>query len=450
MNKTFAKIVFLLFAIIIPLGFQNCSPSSFNTSSLSSTGALSLSSQSVSSCGSHASGSRWWEEDPVIEPVTCGSHVLPHRYYVEKTCNNGTTFATGQRVADSTNPICQTSCQSTTQPWTVTEGYIQIADMCTGGVAVNAIYKRQVQYSCVNNVPTATGQVIPGDKIAGGCLSNSNPPTCQNATGQTQAEGMVWQERTTNFTYNESCTGGQRQVSCERYFEYRCTGGVKQFTSRAVVSMNCQASSQCTTPTASCTTTSGTHSHLSTWTERVNPDFVDAGTCTNGGDLMITSERLQTYQCNNGTVVSQQVVRGANISSIGQCGPKSCTLANGTGEQRWVTVSGSAQWSACEATSCNSGYVSQGGACVLDKKIRILTANYGDNFGFSNNATGHMGAVCNNQKTCAYYITTSNLGDPKWGWSKDFRVYYDCLDGIQRMAYVNPEANTSTVYISCQ
>lgn len=447
MENNYWKFVFLFLAIIIPIGFQNCSPSQFKSDTF---GTSALSSQNVSGCGNQASGSRWWEADPMIEPLTCGSHILPLRYYLEKTCSNGTTFATGQRVADSTNPICQTGCQSTTQPWTVVEGHIAIADMCTGGIPVNALYERRVQYSCVNNAPVATGQVLPGNKIAGGCLSNMNPPPCQNANSQTQAEGMVWQERTTNFTYDESCSGGQRQVSCERYFEYQCTGGVKQFTSRAVVSMNCQTSSQCTAPTASCTSPGGSRPHMSTWSERISPDFVDAGTCAQGGDLMITSERLQTYQCNNGTVVPQQVVRGINIDSIGQCGPKTCALANGVGEQTWVNVSGTAQWSSCNAVTCNAGYIKESGACVLDKKIRIIAANYGHNFGFSNNATAHMSSACDGKKTCSYYISASYLGDPHMGWSKDFRVYYDCLDGIQRTAYVNPEANGSTVAISCQ
>ncbi len=445
-NHSWKLFFLLIISVVVPVGFQNCSPA---FKSASTEGMSSLSSMSVLSCGPQISGSRWWEQDPALESLTCGENIVPLRYYVEKTCSNGTEFVTGQRVADSSNPICQISCQSTTQPWTVAEGHMAIADICAGNIPVNAIYERKVQYTCVNGTPTATGQVQPGTKLAGGCQSNYDPPTCHDTSSQPQAEGMVWQERTSALTYNESCTGGQRQVSCERYFEYHCSGGVKHLTSRAVVSMNCSSTSQCTS-SASCTSNGKTYAHLATWSERIQPDFVDAGTCVNGGDLMITSKRMQTYQCNNGSVVAQQVVRGANVSQIGQCGPKSCSMANGTGQQKWVNVSGAAQWGACEAASCLAGYVIENGVCVADKRIQIITANYGDNYGLSGNATDHMSQVCNGKRTCAYYISTDNLGDPVFGGSKDFKVYYSCGDGIERQGYATYEANTRTVSIGCQ
>lgn len=447
MKKNFWKLCFLFLAVIVPLGFQNCTPA---FKAIDSVGTKSLSSLSAKACGEQVSGSRWWEVDSEIEVLTCGNnHNLPQRYYIEKSCDNGVIFATGQRIADSTNPVCQTACQFLTQTWTVNEGYINLPDICNGGVAVNAFYERKAQYKCVNSVPVATGTFTPGAKIAGGCDSTGAAPTCKNASSQAQAEGMVWQERLGNYSFTQGCLGGNTQLTCERHFEFQCAKNVKQLTSRGAVLLNCQSNSQCPQQAASCQTSEGLRTHLSTWTKRISPDFTDAGPCAQGGDLMITSERLQTYKCDNGTIYEQQVVRGANIAQIGQCGPKSCTMASGTGQQKWVTVGSSSQWGPCEATTCQAGYKIDDNVCVLDKSIEIITANYADNYGYSGNATDHVKLICEGKRTCAYLISTDNLGDPVWGSSKDFKVYYTCHDGIQRVAYQIPEANTQTVTLSC-
>lgn len=521
MNKISWKYFWFSLALAIPMGFQNCTPSQFTNSTAEGKRALSSASVAMASCNGHASGSRWWELDVNTETLACpGGNPIQLQYYLEKLCNNGVTTSTGQRVASGTNPVCQTVCQSQTTTWTSVEGQIQQTLSCSGGTTAPVVYERLVQYACVSNRPQATGTVTAGSRISGGCASSPSANACVNSTnGQGQSEGAVWQEPTADLTYSQSCPGSSTlaQYSCQRFFEYQCVGGTKQLTTREVVTMNCLATTACSNPTGSCSTESGTYANLATWTARISPDFSDPGNCTAGGDLVINSERMQSYQCSDGNVIAQQVVRGSTVSQTGQCGPKTCAVTNGTGQQNWTTIGGVAQWGACTATTCNSGYellnsqclavcpmgkirnsttlvcetpvcqvpggtqvcavpngtglqtcsndrmswsacavdscvagyILRSNACVLAKTIQIQTANYGNNFGYANNATGHMASVCNGLYSCSYYITTSNLGDPKPGWSKDFRVYYDCKDGVQRTAYVNPEANTSTVHISC-
>lgn len=520
-NKKSWKLFWLGLALAIPMGFQNCTPSQFNNTTADAKKALSSSSLATASCDNHASGTRWWELDPVSENSVCpGGSIIQLRYYSEKLCNNGVTSTTGQRVADSTNPVCQTVCQSTTAAWNAVEGQIQQTVSCSGNTTASEVHERLVQYTCVNNTPRASGQIMVGNKISGGCASNPASNPCVNSvTGATQAEGTIWQEPTTALTYAQACTSNtsaSAQYSCERFFEYQCLNSTKQLTTREVVIMNCNATTTCPSSAGSCSTETGTYANLATWSKRISPDFVDPGNCANGGDLSITSERLQTYSCNNGAVIPQQVVRGSEVSHTGSCGPRDCTVSHGSGRQQWTTVNGTAQWGACVAetcdsgyellqaqclkkcssgqvrnsislvcqtpvcasgakqscsvangageqscnsdrmgwgscnmTSCNAGYVAIAGSCVLKTTIRISTADYGHNFGFTNNATAHMASVCNDKYSCSYYISTGNLGDPKTGWSKDFYVVYDCNDGVTRTGYANPEANTSTITISC-
>lgn len=83
--------------------------------------------------------------------------------------------------------------------------------------------------------------------------------------------------------------------------------------------------------------------------------------------------------------------------------------------------------------------------------IRVISATYGGNFPEipRGNVTYDIARECNNRPLCDYYISVNKIGDPKYGWSKDYRVEYTCDGRDRRQAYVAPEANTSTTRLSC-
>lgn len=519
MNKLPLKLIWTALAILTVVTYQNCAPTKFTAmGEMEETLPSGLSVLSPESCGQHASGSRWWEVDPNTETASCpGGSSIELRYQVEKLCDNGTITLTGQRITDSSNPTCPSLCQSQTAPWNVEDGIMQQVVNCPGSTTAVEIHERLVQYTCVNGSPQATGTISPGDLVAGGCPAVPTNPCVNSTNGQMQSEGTIWQEPIADYTYSQACEGSsvRSQHTCDRFIEYQCLQNMKQLTNREVVTLNCQQTVACPVTYDSCSSESGTHPHLSTWTRRIAPDFSDPGNCTAGGDLFITSERLQTYQCNDGNVIAQQVVRGATIGQTGQCGPRACSYPNGTGRQNWISTT--SQWGACEPIACNSGYellqrqclancasnqvrnpttlacetlvcstagesrscpvqngtgsqtcssdrlswgscvpqtcnagyILRGGSCILAKTINVISADYGRNFGHVNNATWHVAASCNGQYGCNYFITTSNLGDPRVGWSKDFYVLYDCRDGVTRSVYANPEANQQTITLSC-
>lgn len=119
----------------------------------------------------------------------------------------------------------------------------------------------------------------------------------------------------------------------------------------------------------------------------------------------------------------------------------------------WAIIGTAYEWNTANSnvpmTHCVSGYMLKNGACVKAPPIRILQADYGHNFALYNNATAHMASICNGKSSCNYLVSTNNLGDPKFGWSKDFYVTFDCNDGVLRTGYVGPEANTQKVAITC-
>lgn len=85
------------------------------------------------------------------------------------------------------------------------------------------------------------------------------------------------------------------------------------------------------------------------------------------------------------------------------------------------------------------------------RSIRVLTATYGGNFPEipKGNVTYDIANQCNGRQSCDYFITVSRLGDPKYGWSKDYRVEYTCNGRDVQTAYAAPEANTQTVRLFC-
>lgn len=98
--------------------------------------------------------------------------------------------------------------------------------------------------------------------------------------------------------------------------------------------------------------------------------------------------------------------------------------------------------------NCNGG---GGGGPIPRYDIHVISATYGGNFPEipRGNVTHDIARECNNRQQCSYYISVNKIGDPKYGWSKDYRVEYTCDGRTVRTAYVGPEANTSTVHLSC-
>lgn len=368
MRKTI--FLFLLIGFISIPFFYNCSPSTFQVEkNLQGVGEISL----ALACGDRASGTRWWDLDTQTQSYSCPSgNTIQVRYYIEKRCDNGIILPTGQRVLDSTGPTCAGVCQSQTQAWTVSEGHLQQTISCSNGQAFNNIYERLVEYRCENNSAVSTGNVQTGALVSGQSCSIPGAPCGNDVSGTPRAEGSVWQERISDATNTSACPNGGAgtiSVNCEQYLEFQCTSGLKQLTTRQIVTMNCLPTSTCSTAPASCSTESGPRQDQESWTSRIYPNFEDPGVCALGGDLMISSARLQTYTCNNGAVVAQQVVRGQNMSQVGQCAPKACVITNGTGQQNWMADTSSpgagGQWGVCYATSCSSGYEIYNGQCVV-------------------------------------------------------------------------------------
>lgn len=85
------------------------------------------------------------------------------------------------------------------------------------------------------------------------------------------------------------------------------------------------------------------------------------------------------------------------------------------------------------------------------RQIRVLVATYGGNFPEipKGNVTHDIARECNGRQRCDYFISVNKIGDPKYGWSKDYYVEYTCDGRDRRSAYVRPEANTSTVTLVC-
>lgn len=369
MRKYFLTVFFL--AVCTTPFFYNCSPSSFSANktafNASENATVGL------ACGSNLSGTRWWDLDNQTQTYTCPTGAtIQVRYLVEKRCDNGITTVTGQRVVDTSGPTCPAACQSQTQKWTVAEGNLQQTVSCSNGQAFNNIYQRLVEYSCVNNAAVATGNVITGALVSGQSCSTPGVACGNDSSGNARTEGAVWQERINDATTTMACPNnatGNVTVRCEQYLEFQCVSGLKQLTTRQLVTLNCNPTNNCSTSPLACSTESGGRLNQETWTSRIYPDFIEPGVCTSGGDLMISSERLQTYQCNNGVVVPQQVVRGQPVSQSGQCAPLSCLVTNGSGRQSWVLDStepgAGGHWGVCSATSCETGFEIYNGLCVV-------------------------------------------------------------------------------------
>lgn len=84
-------------------------------------------------------------------------------------------------------------------------------------------------------------------------------------------------------------------------------------------------------------------------------------------------------------------------------------------------------------------------------RIRVISATYGGNFPEipRGNVTYDIARECNGRNYCQYLISTNKIGDPKQGWSKDYRVEYTCNGRDRRQAYYPPEANTHLVTLNC-
>lgn len=440
LKNTFFKILLLVFALAIPIGFQNCSgPLNGGDTKVA------LSSMMGICDGDHVQGSRWWELDLESERVTClAGNTIQLNYYVEKTCDNGITKLTGQRIASGTNPSCQEICQSNTSKWTMIESQVQKTVTCPDGSQGVNTYDRKVEYSCVNSVATPTGVVTEGDLLGSSCPIQ-DASSCKDANGVLQQEGSVWQERTTDFKYTQPCPGSKisSEVVCQRFVEYECINGKKQMSSRDVVTLNCSATPACANPVGTCAMPNGGLAlSKSTWSSRITPDFVDKGVCQYGGDLMITSQRLQTYKCSSGAIVAQQVVRGSTISQTGICGPKACAAPNGIGQQSWVTTGATPQWGLCLAVSCNAGYELAQGVCLAPCPAGLVR----------NSALTCQAPTCAPGDMQACDLSEGKVGTQScnadrisWGTCKEQTT---CTPGSKKFAYSGGE-KTFTVPSGC-
>lgn len=85
------------------------------------------------------------------------------------------------------------------------------------------------------------------------------------------------------------------------------------------------------------------------------------------------------------------------------------------------------------------------------RQIRVTSATYGGNFPEipRGNVTYDIARECDGRQQCNYFISVNKIGDPKYGWSKDYRVEYTCDGRTIQTAYVPPEANTQTVSLRC-
>ena len=92
-----------------------------------------------------------------------------------------------------------------------------------------------------------------------------------------------------------------------------------------------------------------------------------------------------------------------------------------------------------------------GGGGGGNRGIRVISATYGGNFPEipRGNVTYDIARECNGRPLCDYHISVNKIGDPKYGWSKDYRVEYTCNGRDRRQAYVPPEANTGIARLSC-
>ncbi len=84
-------------------------------------------------------------------------------------------------------------------------------------------------------------------------------------------------------------------------------------------------------------------------------------------------------------------------------------------------------------------------------EIRVRVATYGGNFPEipRGNVTYDIARECDRRQHCDYLISVNKIGDPKYGWSKDYYVEYSCNGRDLKSAYVPPEANTRTVSLDC-
>lgn len=101
---------------------------------------------------------------------------------------------------------------------------------------------------------------------------------------------------------------------------------------------------------------------------------------------------------------------------------------------------------------CHGGGGGPGGPGGGYRNIRVISATYGGNFPEipRGNVTHDIARECNGRNYCQYFISVNKIGDPKYGWSKDYRVEYTCDGRDRRQAYHAPEANTGTVALDCR
>ncbi len=357
--------ILIIGLIAVPF-FNNCSPTEFSNAQ-ETPDNLSLAAQAVA-CGTKTSGSRWWELDVRTRSHTCPSGtIIQTRYNIEKICSNGEVMETGQSLIDSVSPQCVGPCVSKSAKWFMTEGAVREPLNCQNGQVFNNIYQRLVEYRCVKNISTPTGVIKTGALLLGETCSSAGTICGNDAGGVARAEGAIWQEPIHNLVITQNCPNNARgvvQLDCERLIEYKCSNGLRRLTERMPVTLSCASTNDCSSAPPTCDFEGATKQYGEVWHKRIAPDFSNMGACTEGGDFIITSQRLQSYMCHNGEVQAQSVLRGATIRQTGRCGPKPCPIVYGTGQQNWEVTSAGGGWGTCMAIRCHRNYMRVNNQCV--------------------------------------------------------------------------------------